>query len=54
MNDFYIYNLEQANFFIKEGVSVVEVGRGKKNDFYIKFLRNSLSNLVFDKWINNK
>ena len=52
MNYFYIYNIEQANFFIKEGLSVVEVGIGKKKDVYIKFVRNYVSELVFTKWTN--
>lgn len=53
MKYFYVYNLEQANFFIKEGVKVERVGKGTKGDFYTKFIRNSLSESVFSKWVSN-
>ncbi len=49
---FYIYNFEQANFFIHNGLEVLEVGKGSKHgDVYLKFLRNQKANEVFDRWV---
>lgn len=48
---FYIYNFEQAQFFIKNGLEVLEIGRGKRGDVYHKFLRDDKANKVFDKWV---
>jgi hypothetical protein len=51
---FYIYNRHQANFFIQGGLPVLEVGTGKDDGFYVKFLRNTDANKVFGKWIDMK
>lgn len=51
MGYFYIYNPDQANFFNLNGVPVLEIGKGKKNDIYIKFPRNEKSEEVFSRWI---
>lgn len=49
---FYIYNPHQANFFIMNGLEVLEIGKGNKGDVYVKFLRNAKSEEVFDRWIS--
>lgn len=48
---FYIYNFEQAQFFINHGLEVIEINRGKKGDIYHKFLRDKKANEIFDKWV---
>lgn len=52
--DFYIYNLEQARFFIFNGAKVLDVGKGNKNDIYIKFARNNENEHIFELWCNRK
>lgn len=47
---FYIYNYEQASFMVKEGLPVIDVGKGNKNDIYIKFLRDNDAENIFKKW----
>jgi hypothetical protein len=37
---FYIYNSTQANFFLLNGVPVLEIGKGNQGNIYIKFPRN--------------
>ena len=49
---FYIYNPDQANYFHMHDIPIIEIGKGKKNDIYIKFPRNNKSEAVFTKWIN--
>lgn len=49
---FYIYNLEQANFFINNNIPIIKVGKGKDGDFYVKFPRNNHSEEVFTLWCN--
>jgi hypothetical protein len=48
---FYIYNHIQSNFFLNNGIPVLEIGKGKKGDIYIKFPRNEKSEEVFSRWI---
>ena len=48
---FYIYNFSQAQFFIDNGIPLLEIGKGSKGDIYHKFIRDDLSNKVFDKWV---
>lgn len=52
MNDFYIYNIIQAQFFLDCGLCPIGVGRGKKGDFYLKFIRNPKSEEIFSSWVN--
>lgn len=51
MKYFYIYNPIQANFFHTNGVPILEIGKGKKNDIYIKFPRNDKSEHIFSEWV---
>ncbi len=48
---FYIYNPEQSDFFVKNGAPVLEVGKGKKKDMYIKFPRTSKEEEIFSRWV---
>jgi hypothetical protein len=48
---FYIYNFEQSQFFIQNGLEVLEIGKGKFGDIFHKFLRDDKANEVFDKWV---
>lgn len=47
---FYIYNIEQANFFMLNGIVAIGTGFGKQGDLYIKFPRDFKSEEVFDRW----
>jgi hypothetical protein len=49
---FYIYNVKQADFFVKNNLQPIEIGKGNSQAVYIKFLRNDDSNKVFDMWCN--
>jgi hypothetical protein len=48
---FYIYNPLQANFFVINGLAVLEIGKGNQGNIYIKFLRNEKSEEVFSRWV---
>jgi hypothetical protein len=48
---FYIYNAVQANFFLLNGVPVLEIGKGNQGNIYIKFPRNEQSETVFSRWV---
>lgn len=50
-NDFYFYNITQCQFFIQNGVPVLDVGKGSKGDIFIKFPRNEQSEEVFSRWV---
>lgn len=47
---FYIYNFAQAKFFIDNGLSIIDISKGNKNDIYHKFIRNEISEIIFMKW----
>ena len=51
---FYIYNQRQADFFYKSGLEIIEIGRGKQGDTFIKFEKNEESQKVFTEWMNKK
>lgn len=53
-NYFYIYNRHQANYFIQNGLPVLEVGKGKQDGHYTKFLRDAEAEVVFSKWREDK
>ena len=50
----YIYNFEQAKFFINNGLQVVDIAKGDKGDVYIKFVRDEECERVFSLWMNRK
>jgi len=47
---FYIYNVKQADFFVKNNLKPMEVGKGNTRAVYIKFLRNEESEEIFNQW----
>lgn len=51
---FYIYNFEQAKFFINNGLKVIDINKGDKGDVYIQFLRDDDAEKVFSLWMNRK
>lgn len=51
---FYIYNFAQAKFFIDNGLSVVDIGKGNKGDIFHKFIRSKESEDIFMKWKQKK
>ncbi|MED3562222.1 hypothetical protein [Bacillus xiapuensis] len=51
---FYIYNPNQADYFLKSGLQVIEIGKGAKGDIYIKFIRNEKSEEIFTQWCKGK
>lgn len=51
----YIYNLQQANFYLQNGVIPVEIAKSELNGrTYAKFKRSETKQ-IFDKWcLRNK
>jgi hypothetical protein len=47
---FYIYNLKQANFFIKNKIIPIELGKSNSDIVYVKFLRNEEADRIFTQW----
>ncbi len=45
-----IFNITQANLFIKHGCRVMGVGLGRKNKIYVLFLVNDTFNSMMEKW----
>ena len=54
MKYFYIYNYRQAKYFIDNGLKVIDINTGKKNDIYHKFLRDKIAEKVFMDWKKRK
>lgn len=50
--DFYIYNLEQANFFLQKGLVPIEVGLGTMKTMFVRFRRDDEAERVFTQWCN--
>ncbi len=51
---FYIYNFAQTQFFIKNGLVIVDIGKGNKGDIFHKFIRCKESEDIFMKWKQKK
>lgn len=57
-NYFTIFNPEQADFFVKHGLPVLEIGTRKlkekdgKIQVYIRFNRDTIAEQVFNLWCN--
>ncbi|MGL4451162.1 MAG: hypothetical protein ACRCTZ_08240 [Sarcina sp.] len=49
----YIYNLHQANWFIKKGARAYELGTHDNGNVFVKFKREELSTM-WTEWINYK
>lgn len=50
MANFYIYNFDQARYFINRGLPLLEIGRGSRGDVYFSFARDDLAENVFMDW----
>ncbi|MFT8312939.1 MAG: hypothetical protein ABF633_01645 [Clostridium sp.] len=50
----YIYNMEQANFYLKNGLVPVGFGTGVKQDVYIKFKDCERLQEIFKNWMDRK
>jgi len=51
---YYIYNLKQSLFLIKNGVIPIEISVGKKGDVYHKFAQNNDFIKLNNQWAKNK
>jgi hypothetical protein len=49
-NYIFLYNISRANFFLQNGVELIEIGRGKQGETYYKFLKTDKSAEVNKKW----
>lgn len=50
----YIYNMEQANFYLQNGLTPIGVGIGGKNEVFLKFIDGEVLQTVFKKWCARK
>jgi hypothetical protein len=50
----YIYNMDQANFYLENGQVPVEFGVGAKNDIYVKFKDSKELQNTFHEWVSRK
>lgn len=50
----YIYDMNQANFYLDNGQVPVGFGVGGKNDVYVKFKDSEKLQNVFHKWMDRK
>lgn len=53
-NYFYIYNFDQAKFFINMGLPVIDIKKTSRGDVYHKFVRDKESEQIFYKWKKEK
>lgn len=51
---FYIYNPEQALYFIQNGAYLMNIGKGSKGDVYYKFPRDKKHDDLFMDWKKRK
>ena len=51
---FYIYNPEQALYFIQNGASLMNIGKGSKGDTYYQFPRDDRHEVLFMDWKKRK
>lgn len=49
-NDYYIYNLEQANWMLEQGCIPEECGKGRLGDLYLKFPRTLEVEEIVNTW----
>lgn len=50
----YIYDMNQANFYLQQGQVPVECGTSTKNNVYIKFKDSEELQRIFHKWMDRK
>jgi len=54
-NPYYIYDLVQVNWMLEQGCIPLQVGKGEKNDVFLKFPRTSEVEEIVYKWkLKNK
>ena len=46
-----IFNIKQANLFLKNGATAIGCGLGNKNKTYIEFKDNDVFKKLLDKWM---
>lgn len=49
-----IFNITQANLFIKNGATVISCGLGNKNKTYIEFEENQIFKDLLEKWLKRE
>lgn len=47
---FYIYNLHKANYLLQNGVPLLEIGTGRTDGVFFKFLKTDTSKDVLYKY----
>ncbi|MDF2884967.1 MAG: hypothetical protein K0R54_5538 [Clostridiaceae bacterium] len=50
----YIYDMNQANFYLQNGQIPVCFGKGGRNDIYIKFKDSEELQKIFKQWMDRK
>ena len=50
----YIYNMQQASFYIQNGLEPIGCGIGDKKEIYIKFKDSEELQYIFNQWIDRK
>ena len=54
-NPYYIYDLVQVNWMLEQGCIPLQVGKGEKNDVFLKFPRTPEVEEIVYKWkLKNK
>lgn len=48
--DLYIYDLNQATFYIQHGLTPVAIAKGKYGDVYVRFKHTDELDQVWQKW----
>lgn len=54
MDYFYIYNIQQARFFLNKGLIPIDIGIGNRKEVFLKFIRDQKSEEIFFEWSNRK
>lgn len=49
-DNYYIYNMKQADFYFKNGVMPIGSGTGKRGDAYILFSNTNKLQNTFRRW----
>lgn len=47
---YYIYNFGQAKYIINNGIKIVDIGTGNKNDIFFKFNRDKKTEDIVNLW----
>jgi hypothetical protein len=50
VKDYYIYNIFQARWLLKQGCKIKDVGYGARKDIYILFERNEFTDKYINEW----